>query len=191
MPRLSVRNVIRCLCQTDDCLERNYIVWPLEDHTWIHIRIDGCLVTNEPEKRSDCLILYSPEMTAKTWVFIIEVKKQNYNMTDVVNKLQISKDMFDTLKDDLLENGITKEMLITLLATSQPSYACIEQLLLSLRNIRKSSYQIIPTLCAKKKTNLFIRVSLSHGFKIGSANNKMLIRFLQSGNNIQTLISAN
>lgn len=81
-----------CICDPyDRCIESGKISWDnCAEADFLHIRFDGCICKDSPNKRCDCIIfrfgLNVPVM------FVVEVKEGNPNITEVREKIQYCVD---------------------------------------------------------------------------------------------------
>jgi len=86
-----------CICEKE-CYERGKIVWNDEDGVYIHLRIDQCVIKDEPIKRADCAIFSQYNCINHIYLYIIEVKDNWYSLSDIREKIFLT---YQKLNKDL------------------------------------------------------------------------------------------
>lgn len=100
-----------CLCENRRCEESGKIVWNNSDGDYIHLRIDDCIIKDEPIKRCDCIIFYQDNENYII-IYIIEVAgRKNYHLSDIRDK--ISNCIINIL--DMIDNIQCKKLIIPVL----------------------------------------------------------------------------
>ena len=82
-----------CICDYGTCIEKGKIVWNNNQGSFIHIRIDGCVIKNNLTNACDCIIIFLPFNNDKLITFIVELKDSyGYSLDKIKCQLQICID---------------------------------------------------------------------------------------------------
>lgn len=87
-----------CICDPHrECVEAGKISWDnCPGAYFFHVRFDGCICTDLPEKRCDCII-FRFLSGSQAVMFAIEVKEGNPNLREVQAKIQYCVDIMISL----------------------------------------------------------------------------------------------
>ena len=188
MSSSGIKRILDCLCDTSSCIEKSHIKWDRTSQDFVHSRIDGCVSTSSNEKKCDCLIMYSPSRVNRTYVFIVEVKRANYNIGEVIEQLLSCRNKFNLASRNIGAHLLNVNTIRSMLpAPYQTNKGMARLVCRSLSNIRQENYDLIPVLCAKRKIRLLQRVGYTHRFKLKIGSRKSIpIGFVKSGEDILT-----
>ena len=83
----------------EECMEAVKISWDNCDNaTFLHIRFDGCVCNSSAVKKCDCIIFRFG--FGRSTMFVIEIKEENPDITEVKAQLQTCLDMMIALLPD-------------------------------------------------------------------------------------------
>lgn len=171
MTSLTLQSLLKCICCTGKCIEKGRIRFDFSDGNVIHIRVDGCAITDQG-KKCDCMIIYHLDGGNIIHIFFVETKGENYSWTEAKEQLERSIEEFRTTMEATDVKNLTENTLRHMLNEMHESnFALVQLLQHCLLDIKKFRYQIYPTLCAKKKISLLKRVGYGSGFRLKKIGN--------------------
>lgn len=98
-----------------ECIESGKISWDNRSNdTFVHVRFDGCLCRDLPQKRCDCIIFRFEVSNTKPTMYVIETKEGNPDLSDVQGKIQYCID----LMKDILETTSNRVRVVPILCAS-------------------------------------------------------------------------
>jgi hypothetical protein len=94
---MSLADLLKCICRERECREQGHVVWRNEGGKYVHVRVDGCLVSSSEVKKCDCFILYFPANSVKTIMFFVEVKSGNYSLDEVKEQIEKTVSLIESI----------------------------------------------------------------------------------------------
>lgn len=165
----SVEKLLSSLCDPQHCRENRKIIFDAGNPYVLHFRIDGVFTTDQTIKKNDCLVIYNqPNAQQISFLFLVEVKDSSYTLSEIVSKLQNTRDILNNNVLHRLPKINNPSEVLRLLPTGHHKRAIARRVSQAFTRIRKNEYTLIPVLCAKtNKARHKRNLSLPFRIRIG------------------------
>ena len=176
MPEFNVNMMLGCLCQPSECRESACLKWTSGSPDFVHVRVDDCFITSQDQKKCDCLLFYTPPPEDYTFVFLIEVKSESYDLKEVIEQLQKGRDAFNAAIQGLSQPPTSKALLPLVPGSHTKRKECARLMSRSLANVKRRKFSLVPVLYANKKIEMLRRVGYPFRIKNGSRDEPIVFK---------------